>query len=333
MPPMDAPCGGCAAKVGPDALSAALRRLDVPVHPAVAVGIAEAEDVTAIRRPDGLVVQSVDAFPAFVDDPWLVGRIAAVNALSDLQAKGIAPTAAMALVTLPEDADAEETLFQVLAGARVTLDGEGVALSGGHSTVGPQLVVGFSVTGFGEGIVGKGGLDPGDLLVLARPLGTGVLFHADMAGRAEGPWIDGAITRMSRGNGSAGRVVRELGLRASTDVTGFGLAGHLLEMVRAADLAAELVLDDLPALDGALELLARGERSTFHEQNRRLSRAFSGETGPRFELLFDPQTAGGLLLGVPPDRLEAVLSELRAAGDEPAVIGAARQGAGTIRCL
>ena len=337
MEPMDAPCGGCAAKVGASALSAALGRLPAPppTDLDVVLGVAESDDVAAFRRGGELVAQTIDAFPAFVDDPWLVGRVGAANALSDLQAKGIAPKTALALVSVPENDDEEEVLFQVLAGARSLLDAEGVALLGGHSTVGPQLVVGFALTGFSTGDVArKGGLQDDDALVLTRPLGTGVLFHADMAGAAAGRWIEDAVRWMARGNGPAGRVLSRLGLTASTDITGFGFAGHLMEMLRGSGCAAELDLGALPALPGSLQLLGRGERSTFHGNNRRMERAVSAtptqRADPRFELLFDPQTAGPILLGVAPDRLEIVLDALTSAGEAPTVVGRAFSAPGGV---
>jgi len=329
MEPMDAACGGCAAKVGASALSTALARL--PAAPApdvdVVLGVADADDVAAFRRGGELVAQTIDAFPAFVDDPWLVGRVAAANALSDMQAKGIAPKTALALVTVPDDDIEEEVLFQALAGARSLLDGEGVALLGGHSTVGPGLVVGFSVTGFGDRVARKGGLEDGDLLILTRPLGTGVLFHADMAAGAAGPWIDEAVRWMVRGNGPGGRVLAQRGVTAATDITGFAFAGHLHEMLMGSGCAAHLDLESLPSLPGALELLARGERSTFHEPNRRMQRAVSAtpaqQADPRYELMFDPQTAGPLLIGVREGRAVPLMEALSAAGEVPVVVGRA----------
>ncbi len=227
-------CGGCAAKVGHDSLRAALARLVPRADDEIVLGLETPDDVAVLKRPGELVVTTIDAFPAFSDDAWLVGRVAAANALSDIEAKGVAPRIALALVTVPRDRDESETLFQVLSGARATLDAAGVTLAGGHTTVGPELVVGFAVTGFApaEGaILKKAGLRVGDQLILTRALGSGVLLHADMEGRADGRWIVGALSRMTRGNRAAGEIARGIGASASTDVTGFGLAGHLLEML------------------------------------------------------------------------------------------------------
>ena len=328
MPPMDESemvCGGCAAKVGAGPLSRALGRLGAPADPEVTLGLAEPDDVAVLRRPGEQLITSIDAFPAFVDDPWLVGRVAADNALSDLFAKGVQPRLALALVSVPADVDPEETLFQVLSGARAVLDAAGATLAGGHTTVAERLTVGFAVTGFAgldQPVLAKGGLRPGDALVLTRPLGTGVLFHADMVGRATGPWIDAAIAGLLHGNQAAGDVARDLGASASTDVTGFGLVGHAAEMARASGCAVEIELAALPALPGALALLSRGERSTFHASNREQLRGVA-VLGPkpaspieraRLELAVDPQTAGGLLIGIAAERAPELVTRLHALG-------------------
>ena len=327
MPEMDMVCGGCAAKVGEDALRAALDRLPTaPPDPEVVLGLAEADDAAAYREGNRLLVASVDAFPAFTDDPWLVGLVAAHNALGDLYAKGAAPRRAMAWVGVPEESDPDETLFQVLAGARAALDRAGVTLLGGHTTVGPMLTVGFWVGGLAEAPPWRAsGLRAGDRLVLARGLGTGVLWHADAAGRATGRWIEAAVAAMRRGNGPASAAARTVGPSAATDVTGFGLAGHLGQMLRASERSAVVDLDRVPALPGALALLGAGERSTFHDQNRRALRALHVDQSARrvvLELIFDPQTAGGLLFGVAPEDAQRLVTALRDAGEaQAAVIG------------
>jgi selenide,water dikinase len=334
MPGGDMLCGGCAAKVGESALTRALERLGPTSHPAVILGLAQPDDAAAVETDRGeIVAATVDGFRAFADDPYLVGRVAAVNAVSDLWAKGVAPRFALAQVTVPDDepARAEETLYQVMAGARAGLDADTVALVGGHTTTGPELVVGFAVWGLAgspDGLIRLGGLAPGDQLVLTKPLGTGVLLQADMRGMARGEWIEAACASMLRSNGPAARAAGPLRPSAATDVTGFGLAGHLGSMLRASKVSATLDLDALPALPGALSLLGRGVRSTAHPENAKARRAmWVGEAAarrPELDLLFDPQTSGGLLLGIPAERGEALLRALRAAGDPAAtVIGVA----------
>jgi selenide,water dikinase len=256
-----------------------------------------------------------------------VGRIAAVNALSDVQAKSVAPRLALALIAVPDDEDPEHLLVQVLSGARTIFDREGVALAGGHTTVGPQLTVGFAVMGFAptpEALLRHDGVRAGDALVLTRALGTGVVLHADMAGRATARWMAAAVDAMERGNAAAAAVARALGVRAATDVTGFGLAGHLAQMLEPNGLAATIEVDRVPALPGAVSLLRRGERSTFHAQNRTLiadSMVPATRAGePAIELLFDPQTAGGLLLAVDPARADTLVARLHEAGEPAAAV-------------
>jgi selenide, water dikinase len=323
----DMACGGCAAKVARTPLARALQRIEPRPDPDVLLGLERPDDVTAFRRASEVLVATVDQFPAFTDDPWLVGRIAAVNALSDVQAKGVTPRLALALVAVPESEDPEDLLVQVLTGARSIFDREGVSLGGGHTTVGPQLTVGFAVMGFTpdpESLLRHDGIRSGDALVLSRALGTGVLFHADMAGRATSPWMAAVVAAMEHGNAAAAEVARTLGIHAATDVTGFGLAGHLAQMLEPSGLAATLDLDAVPALPGAISLLRRGERSTFHAQNRSLiaditmPRAIGDR--PEIELLFDPQTAGGLLLPVDPARAGALIARLHEVGETAAAV-------------
>jgi len=324
------PCGGCAAKVGAGALDAALARLaKAPDDPSVRVGLAERGDAALLALPRGdRVLATVDAFRAFTDDPWWVGRVAAVNAISDVLAMGGRARHALALVNVPEeDADrAEETLFQVLSGVRAALDPLGVSLVGGHSTSGGDLYVGLSVMGDPEGEpLPRSGLAPGDRLVLTKALGTGVLLAADMRGLLPGPDLAALLGALARPNLEAARVAREVETGACTDVSGFGLAGHASELLRASGVSARLHAGALPAWPAARELLARGLRSTYHEQNARGRRGIAVEAGvdrADAELLFDPQTSGGLLFGVAAARAGEALAALRAAGDaDAAVIG------------
>ncbi len=334
-------CGGCAAKVGQSVLERALARVDArspsPSDPSVVIGVGEGDDVSLHRSPSGeLVASSIDLFRAFTDDPWLVGRVAAVNACSDLDAKGVASRRALAVVGIPEDLDdreSEETLYQVLAGARSVFDRRGVALVGGHTTTGPVLQVGFAVQGeviADHRLLAIDGLEAGDALVLTEPLGTGVILWADMSGRCRGPWLASALEMMQRDNARAATLAIEHGAHAATDVTGFGLAGHLGSVVRHSAVAATLDLDRLPALPGALELLELGLRSTAHQENAKAKRGMripsSGSAGPRLELLFDPQTAGGLLIGIPADRAGRLIEALRESYPASTVIGTAECG-------
>ena len=247
----------------------------------------------------------------------LVGRVAAVNAASDVLAKGGTPRHALALVTVPEEEGGrtEEALYQVLAGVRAALDPLGVTLVGGHTTQGQELFVGLAITGdppASESILGLDGARPRDALILTKPLGTGVLLAADMQGLLPGPLVTATHTALLRDNAAAARVALACGARACTDVSGFGLAGHLAELLRASGVSGRVDLGALPALDGALAVLSRGVRSTFHDQNAEARRGLAlppaAAASPALPLLFDPQTSGGLLMSVPEERtVEAII--------------------------
>jgi len=316
-------CGGCAAKLSATALSEALARLPAPADPAVLLGLRTPDDAAAFSMAgSNALLATLDGFRAFTDDDWLVGRVAAQNAMNDIAACGGNPRFALAWVCVPEAAGGE-SLYQVLAGLRRELDAQGVSLLGGHSSTGPELSVGLAVLGElprNAAPLLKSALRAGDRLVLTRALGSGVLLAADMQGRATGAWLLAAHAAMLRGNVRAAALARQHGVRAATDVSGFGLAGHLGEMLCASGVAARLFAPQLPALPGARALLARGVRSTFHPHNQQRARALCGDASALdFALLCDPQTSGGLLLGVSAARSTALIKALRDAGDADAV--------------
>ncbi len=317
-------CGGCGAKVGPDILGRVLRRLELPApRDEVLVGCTEPDDASVVRVPEGQVlVESVDFLRDFVGDPYLLGRMAANHALGDLHAMGVAPRTAHALATIPWGgaAQMEETLFQLLSGAAETLRAEGVALVGGHSSEGAELGVGFAVQGWawpGE-VWRKGGLADGQALVLTRALGTGVVLAAERSGLRLGRGYDEALDGLLVSQAAAVGCLRRHGATACTDVTGFGLIGHLLEMLDASRVSAGLDTAAVPVLEGAVLAAAAGVRSSlFPENHRRAARVDDPVPAGRereIELLYDPQTAGGLLAGVPADRAEACVDALHALG-------------------
>lgn len=316
MDPTTMRCAGCGGKVPADVLRRVLARLGLPAAPADAVEIA--------APPGARLVQSVDHFRAFISDPWLLGRIAAVHALSDLHALGARPVAALAIVGLPQAADPvlEADLAQILDGARSVL---GTTLAGGHTAEADPMTIGFAVTGALEGpAMHKGGLRVGEVLVLTKPLGTGTLLAAAMRGQARGRWIDAALRSMAVDSARAAAALRQAGARGCTDVTGFGLLGHLLEMLEASGVDADIDPAALPLLEGAAEMLAAGITSSLHPANLRFAgAALAGGREPP-PILTDPQTAGGLLAGVPPDAVDTVLAAVPGA----AVIGrvTARRG-------
>jgi len=255
-----------------------------------------------------------------------MGRIAAQHALSDLYATGARPISALALITLPFSAPAlqHRDLLAVLRGALSVFSAEHCRLIGGHSMQGPELQLGFAVNGSldGQPPLSSLGAQPGDRLLLSKPLGTGVLFAAHMQRRADGRDIEHALARMADGNATAARVARECGARALTDVTGFGLAGHLLTML-GEDRSASLDVQALPVLPGAEAALESGLRSTLHASNRAafIDQVAFHRAGARAELLFDPQTAGGLLMALPPAKAAAALEALGSTEAGAALIG------------
>jgi selenide,water dikinase len=229
------------------------------------------------------------------------------------------PRYALATVAIPlgSAAKVEEDLYQVISGARATLDLENVALVGGHSAEGADLAVGFSVTGeiAPDRIVRKGGLRAGDVLVLTKPLGTGILFAAAMRAKADAAAIEAALTEMLRSNRRAAEILVTHGATAMTDVSGFGLAGHLGEMLSASGCRAVLDLSVLPLHRGVWHLAQQGIASTMLPENLALRDLVTGDIdAPGCAVLFDPQTAGGFLAGVPLQRAAACVKVLRDSG-------------------
>jgi selenide, water dikinase len=320
-------CGGCAAKVPAAVLGRVIDRLRPETSDLVAIGLDNADDAALIAFPGAPpLLQTVDFFRAMVSDPYLFGRIAATHALNDIYAMGGRPETALAIATLPpaRPAIVEHDLYHMLRGGLDVLEPAGAVLVGGHSAEGTELALGFAVTGRAppNALLRKGGLHPGDRLILTKPLGTGVILGADGRGLAPARVVEGAIATMLQSAAPAAACLAAHGATACTDVTGFGLVGHLTEMLRASDKDAALDPEAIPALEGALDLIARGITSSLHADNLAALAALDADAAPPFAaLLIDPQTAGGLLAGVPTARAEACLAELRRLGYRAAMIG------------
>ncbi len=318
-------CGGCGAKVGASVLSRALGALRPIERPDVLIGLHSPDDAAVVRVPPGkAMVHTVDFFRAFIDDPYVFGKVAANHALGDVFAMGAEAQSATAIVTVPPglEAKVEDVLFQMMSGAIEVLNEAGCALVGGHTGEGSELALGFAVNGLiDEGlgsVLRKGGMRPGDILLLTKPIGTGTLFAAHARLEARGRWIDAALASMCQSNRAGAQCLLEHGATACTDLTGFGLLGHLVEMTRPSGVDAELDLAALPVLDGAQQSVAAGILSSLQPANVRLRRALRNQAEmaahPRYPLVFDPQTAGGLLASVPADRAAGCLAALRALG-------------------
>ena len=326
-------CGGCGAKVGATVLSRALGQLHPVDRDDVVVGLKDPDDAAVVRVPPGMaMVHSVDFFRAFHDDPYLFGKVAANHALGDIWAMGAQAQSATAIATVPPglEAKVEDLLFQMMTGALEVLNAANCALVGGHTGEGQELALGFAINGLipdtPGAILRKNGMQAGDVLILTKPIGTGTLFAAHARLGAKGRWIEAALQSMVVSNQQAAQCLREHGVTACTDLTGFGLLGHLVEMTRPSGVDAELDLAALPLLDGAQECVAAGIVSSLQSANVRLRRAVRNQEAmvshPRYPLIFDPQTAGGLLASVPAPQAAACIAALHQLGyTHSAVIG------------
>jgi selenide,water dikinase len=324
-------CGGCGAKVGANVLTRALADLEPVANEDVLIGLHAPDDAAVVQIPDGRVmVHTVDYFRAFIDDAYVFGQVAANHALSDIFAMGAEAQSALAIATVPYglEAKVETSIRDMMAGALDVLNEAGATLIGGHTSEGPELALGFSVNGLAdrEAILRKGGMGVGDVLILTKPLGTGTLFAADMQQKAKGRWIEGAMESMVQSNRQAAQCLFKHGASACTDITGFGLLGHMVEMTKASGVDVEIDLDSLPILDGAQETVRLGILSSLQPANVRLRRAVRNLNGAqeheRYPLIFDPQTSGGLLGSVPAERAQSCLQALRELGyGKAAIVG------------
>ncbi|MGI8933248.1 MAG: selenide, water dikinase SelD, partial [Phormidesmis sp.] len=297
---------------------------DWPDYNNIYTGLDSPDDAAIVRVPPGkLSVHTVDQFRALVDDPFIFGQICVNHCLSDLFAMGATSSNVLALATIPYGTDAkqEETLYQLLSGASLALADAKTFLVGGHTTEGPDLSLGFACNGWidPDQVWRKGGMVPGQSLILTKALGTGSLFAADMQRQAKGRWIEAAVDSMLRSNRLAADCLKQYGATACTDVTGFGLAGHLLEMLTASGVGAEIDLAAIALLPGVTETLQQGLVSSLHARNRQAAinsfQTHASQTAvPAFQILFDPQTSGGLLASMPSAQTEACLADLHRLG-------------------
>ena len=320
-------CMGCGAKVGSGALSGALaglpetRRDDVLSRPG--------DDAAILKSGRQKQVISVDHLSAVTEDPALMAQIATIHALGDVWSMGAAPQAALLSLILPRMSEPLQarTLAEITKAAVEVLAEAGAEIIGGHTTQGDTLTIGLTVTGLtGKAPITVGGASPGDVLLLTKPIGSGTILAAEMRGQARGQDVLACLTRMIQPQAEASRLLAKA--KAMTDVTGFGLAGHLSAICRASGTGAELYAQDVPLMPGALALAEAGVRSTLFADNVKGALPVNGNEGPVKDLLFDPQTCGGLLAAVPEKDAEAILKSLIGAGYEAARIGRVTDGAG-----
>ena len=296
------------------------------------VGFESSDDAAVYRLRDDLaVVTTADFITPPVDEPIWFGRIAAANALSDIYAMGGKPVTALNLVMYPQKQLGPEVLREILKGGQEKVAEAGACLAGGHSTDSQEPVYGLAVTGVvsPQRILTNGGARAGDALILTKPLGTGVLFNACRSGRLPREQLDPVLPQVAFLNGPAIEIGLKYEVHACTDITGFGLVGHAIEMIAGNKMVIEIEYAALPIYPNVLEMYAKGETTGSNAANRQL-------VGPALdlatklsaaqeELLFDPQTSGGLVLALAPDHADALLEELQAAGiARAAKIGRAR---------
>ena len=312
-------CAGCGAKVGAGVLSAVLKDMPQVVRDDVLTG--PGDDAGVLQIGGMRQVLTTDHLRAFTDDPGLLARIAAQHALGDIRAMGGEAQAALAQIVIPRSAERVQArmMAEIMQAAGDVFAAEGAVILGGHSTMGAEMTIGFSVTGLcPDAPITVAGARAGDVLLMTGRIGTGVLLAGEMQGKARGADIAALWSAMAAGQGAAAGALRKA--RAMTDITGFGLAGHLMAICRASGIGAEIDASAVPLYDGALVLSQSGVRSTLHEANRANAPLFGVESD-RTALLHDPQTAGGLLAALDPSEAKATLAALRDRGVEAAVIG------------
>lgn len=310
-----AQCAGCGAKVGAGVLAQLLEGLQVHQDPNLLVGFDRSDDASVYRVSDDLaLVQTVDFFPPIADDPYLFGQIAAANALSDVYAMGGEPKLALNLMCVPKDMP-QEAVRQILRGGYDKVYEAGCLITGGHSILDPEPKYGLAVTGFvrPDRVLTNSGARPGDVLLLTKPLGAGVLTTANKGGVAEEADMDRAYRQMAALNRSARDIMVNYRVHGCTDVTGFGFLGHLLEMAQGSGVSVRVETANLAFLPGAEDFARMGVLPEGMYRNRRFAESQVDPGGvPLYlqDLLYDPQTSGGLLIAVDPadaDELERAL--------------------------
>ena len=319
-------CGGCGAKVGARALRHGINTTQQTLGPDVVTG--PGDDAAILRQPDGsFQVLSTDHLRAFIEDPVQMTRIAAVHALGDIWSMGASPQAALSTIVLPRMSEPlqERTLREITDTAHDVFSRAGATLVGGHTSMGAEMTLGFTVTGTRPKMpITLAGAQTGDVLVLTRPIGSGVILAAYMAGTAPAHVVANALGTMEQSQNEAASILS--GAHAITDVTGFGLAGHVHEICKASNLQAELWHEQIPLYDGARMLSDLGVQSSLLQTNI----ADAPTAGLTHPLLHDPQTAGGLLAALPREAAQAALAALHSKGLTGWIIGEFSAGTGPV---
>jgi len=320
------------AKLAPGDLAQVLSKLPHQHNEDVIVGFDTADDAGVFRLSDDVaLVQTLDFFTPVADDPFVYGQVAAVNSLNDVYAMGGKPLSALSIVCYPQKGDFE-VLGKILEGGQRTMNAEGVVVIGGHSVDDPEMKFGYAVTGIvhPDKVITNAGAKPGDALILTKPIGTGAINTAVKNAKASDEAIAAVTKAMTTSAAAASKRMVELGANACTDITGFGLLGHAFEMAKASDVCFEIDSSAVPLLPDVLELIDQGMLTRGDKNNR----VYVGET-VRFadsvsstmqSALFDPQTAGGLLISLDPSKTEQYLKAI----SESAVIGSVQSRTGNL---
>jgi selenide, water dikinase len=304
------------AKLAPSDLAQVLSKLPPQPGENVIVGFENSDDAGVFRLSDDLaLVQTVDFFTPVSDDPEVYGFAAAVNSLNDVYAMGGTPLSALSVVCYPQKGD-WDVLAAILRGGQEAMNREGVIVIGGHSVDDQEMKFGYAVTGVihPDKVVKNSGATAGDLLVLTKPIGTGAILTGLKNGKSSEEAVASATKSMTTSAGAASKLMQEIGVNACTDVTGFGLLGHAFEMAKASDISFQIEAESVPLLPDVLELIGKGMLTRGDKNNRvyvgdtvRIAHGVTPEMG---SALFDPQTAGGLLISMDPKRAERYLEQM-----------------------
>ncbi len=304
------------AKLAPSDLAQVLSKLPSQNSENVIVGFDRSDDAGVFRLSDETaLVQTVDFFTPVADDPYTYGQIAAINALNDVYAMGGTPLSALSIVCYPQKGD-WDVLGEILAGGQAAMNAENVIVIGGHSVDDKEMKFGYAVTGIihPDRVITNSGAKPGDVLVLTKPIGTGAINTAVKRGVASEPAMSASIKTMTTSAAAASRLMQSVGANACTDVTGFGLLGHAYEMAKASIVTLTIDSKQVPLLPDVLELITAGMLTRGDTNNRvyvgETVRIISDVTSAMQSALFDPQTAGGLLISMPPENAERFLAEM-----------------------
>ena len=332
-------CGGCGSKIGPNLLREVLAGLPMMNSSEIIIGLKKADDAAIVKaEPGKLGVHTIDHFKQFIDDPWTLGKIAVNHALNDVFAMGASPKSALAIVGLPLSSPKlmKNDMSLLMRGASEGLAENRTVLVGGHTNEADEINIGFSAYGEVEerALIRKTGAVNGDLIIVTRPLGSGVLFAGAMKGLTKGRWISTTLQEMALSNANASNIFSECGATSLTDITGFGLVGHLSEMIQGSEEGATIFLKKLPLYDGVLALAELGIESTLKPENIKINHTATHKikASTKYQVCFDPQTAGGLLATVSAPAADECLKKLIEAGYIKAtVIGQISSVSGELR--